>query len=249
MNAIAVKNLSYQYSLEGTMILKHLSFEIAKGEMVAVAGLSGCGKSTLCYCLCGIIPHCLNGVMKGEVYVNGKNTREHKVALMAREVGMVFQNPDSQLFSPTVEDEIAFAPENMCLSPNLIRERVDKVINLLGIDAFREANPYQLSGGEKHLVSLAAVLALDPSVLVLDEVMSQLDDSGKLKVVSVLQKLHHQGKTIIMIEHDLETLNIVDRIIVLENGEIAVYEDKQKLIKNQNLCLGQDEIAHLVCKR
>lgn len=220
MKAVVVKHLSYRYQAEGALVLKDLSFEILRREIVVLMGLSGCGKSTLCYCLSGIIPHCWGGMMDGEILINGKNTRNFGVARLALEVGMVFQNPDAQLFSPTVEDEIAFAPENMCLPPERIKERIDYVIDLLGISSLREANPYQLSGGEKHLVALAAVLSLDPPVLVLDEVMSQLDYTGKKRVADALAKLRDQGKTIIAVEHDLETLTIADRMMVMENGKL-----------------------------
>lgn len=223
MKAVIVENLSYRYHIEGAPVIKNLSFEVLQKEMVLLMGLSGCGKSTLCYCLSGIIPHCWGGIMDGKILINGKSTLDFGVALLAREVGMVFQNPDTQLFSPTVEDEIAFAPENMCLPPEHIRERVDYVIELLGINALRNANPYQLSGGEKHLVALASVLALDPPVLVLDEVLSQLDYAGKRKVADALDKLRHQGKTIIAVEHDLETFTIADRIMVMEDGKLTSY--------------------------
>ncbi|MDD4802480.1 MAG: ABC transporter ATP-binding protein [Syntrophomonas sp.] len=234
MKAVVVKNLSYRYQSEGAEVLKNLAFEIVQGEIVVLMGLSGCGKSTLAYCLSGIIPHCWSGIMDGEVLINGKNTREFGVARLALEVGMVFQNPDTQLFSPTVEDEIAFAPENMCLPPVRIRERVDYVLDLLGIGALRDANPYQLSGGEKHLVALAAVLALDPPVLVLDEVMSQLDQVGKKNVADALEKLRQQGKTIITVEHDLETVNFADRIMVMEGGELIRYDRKEILLADRD---------------
>ncbi|MEN6392018.1 MAG: ABC transporter ATP-binding protein [Syntrophomonas sp.] len=227
MHAIVVENLSYKYRAEGAVTLNNLAFEIVRGEIVVLTGLSGCGKSTLCYCLSGIIPHCRGGMMDGQVWINGKNTRDFRVASLALEVGMVFQNPDTQLFSPTVEDEIAFAPENMCLPPAAIRERVDEVINLLGINALREANPYLLSGGEKHLVALAAVLALDPPVLVLDEVMSQLDQGGKKRVNAVVEKLRHRGKTIIAVEHDLEAVTVADRVMIMESGEIVSYDTEE----------------------
>ena len=136
-----VRDLTYRYWPGGTAVLNNINFRVSRGEIVAVMGLSGCGKSTLCFCLSGIIPHCWGGEMAGEVLVNGKNTREYKVARLALEVGMVFQNPDNQLFSPTVEDEIAFAPENMCLPPERIRERGADVITLLGIVTLKEATP------------------------------------------------------------------------------------------------------------
>ncbi|MGS0763661.1 energy-coupling factor ABC transporter ATP-binding protein [Syntrophomonas curvata] len=237
MKAVVVENLSYRYQAEGLAILKKLSFDIARGEIVVLTGLSGCGKSTLCYCLSGIIPNCRGGIMEGKVLINGKNTRDSGVACLAEEVGMVFQDPDTQLFSPTVEDEIAFAPENMCLSPIHIRERVDYAVDLLGIGSLIEVNPHQLSGGEKHLVALASVLTLDPPVLVLDEVLSQLDHAGRKKVARALEKLRSQGKTIIAVEHDIKTAVIADRIIVMQNGELIRYEPRETLLADRDFLL------------
>jgi len=233
MDAVVVQNLSFQYRPSGPAIIKNIDFRIEQGEMTVLMGLSGCGKSTLCSCLSGIVPHYWGGVMEGNVFINNKNTRDVKLSNMAFELGMVFQDPDTQLFSPTVEDEIAFAPENMCLPPQQIRQRVDEVIELLGIGALRESNPYNLSGGEKHLVALAAVLALDPKVLVLDEVMSQLDSVGRKRVQDVLSTLRQQGKTIIIVEHDLETAVLADRIMVLEQGAIIRYDRSETLLADQ----------------
>lgn len=232
--AVVVQGLAYRYRRDGPAIIKNLNFQVVQGEIVVITGLSGCGKSTLCNCLCGIIPHCRGGVMSGKVLINGKNTRELRMANLALEVGMVFQNPDTQLFSPSVEDEIAFAPENMCLAPEFIRERIDNVLALLGINEFREANPCQLSGGEKHLVALAAILALDPSVLILDEVMSQLDTGSKNRVTVVLEKLRDQGKTIIMVEHNLKTVAFADRMMVIKGGEIVRFERAESLLADRN---------------
>ncbi|ACV64194.1 ABC transporter related [Desulfofarcimen acetoxidans DSM 771] len=234
MDAVAVKGLAYQYQAGGPSILKCINFKVTQGEMVVVAGLSGCGKSTLCGCISGTVQCNRYGVMKGEVVVNGKNVREMRAAKLALEVGMVFQDPDMQLFSPTVEDEIAFAPENLCLPPDRIRERVDGVLALVGIADLREANPYQLSGGEKHLVALAAVLSLDPPVLILDEVMSQLDAAGKKRVSTVLKKLRDGGKTIIVVEHDLEAVAFADRLLVLENGAAVRFDRMETLLADRD---------------
>ncbi len=215
-----VRGLTYRYQAGGPLVLKDIDFRVARGETVVVTGLSGCGKSTLCFCISGAIHHNRDGVMTGEMLLNGKNIRELRAASLSLEVGMVFQDPDTQLFSPTVEDEIAFAPENLCLPPAQIRERVEQALNLLGITALREANPYKLSGGEKHLVALASVLALDPPVLILDEVMSQLDQAGKKRVAAALQRLRDMGKAIIAVEHNLEALAFADRLMVMEKGAL-----------------------------
>lgn len=234
MEAVTVQSLTYQYRPGGPFVLKGIDFQVPQGEFVVVTGLSGCGKSTLCFCLSGAIHHNRDGVMAGEITVNGKNIRELRPAGRALEVGMVFQNPDTQLFSQTVEDEIAFAPENLCLPPERIRERVESVIALLGVAALREASPYQLSGGEKHLVALAAVLALDPPVLILDEVLSQLDSAGKKKVAAVLRKLRGIGKTIIAVEHNLESVAFADRLMVMENGSLIRFDRTETILADRD---------------
>ena len=218
MDAIVVDHLSYRYQAAGKEILKDISFRVRPGEIVALTGLSGCGKSTLCLCLSGIIPHLLGGELTGRVLVNGKDTKDFSVAQLALEVGMVFQDPDTQLFAPTVEDEIAFAPENLCLPVEKVAQRVDDVLDILGLSALRLENPSHLSGGQKHLVAMGAVLALDPAILALDEVMAQLDSRGKSTINDILVDLRRRDKTILIVEHNLAALSIADRVLVLEDG-------------------------------
>lgn len=220
MEAVVVRGLNYRYQPGGPLALKNIDFRVAGGEMAAVTGLSGCGKSTLCFCVSGAARYNRDGVMTGDVLLNGKDIRELRAAELALEVGMVLQDPDTQLFLPTVEDEIAFAPENLCLPPAQIRERVEQALDLLGIAALREANPYRLSGGEKHLVALAAVLALDPPVLVLDEVMSQLDQAGRKRAAVAMKRLRDMGKAVIAVEHNLEAVSFADRLLVMEKGAL-----------------------------
>lgn len=230
MDAIVVDQLSYRYRAAGRQVLKSVSFKAAPGEIVALIGLSGCGKSTLCLCLNGIIPHYLGGELTGQVIVNGKDTKEYKVAQLALEVGLVFQDPDTQLFSPTVEDETAFAPENLSLPVEEVCSRVNNVLDALGISALRKVNPNRLSGGQKHLVAMGAVLALEPAILVLDEVMAQLDPAGKRIISEILFNLRRQGKTILIVEHDLETVSIADRVLVLEEGLLIKDEQAAKVL-------------------
>jgi len=220
VDAIVVDRLSYRYQAVGREILKNISFKVAPGEIVALVGLSGCGKSTLCMCLGGIIPHYLGGMLDGQVLINGKDTKEYRVAQLALEVGLVFQDPDTQLFAPTVEDEIAFAPENLCLPVEEVATRVDNVLDTLGITSLRKTNPNHLSGGQKHLVAMGAVLALEPSILVLDEVIAQLDPAGKRIINEILVDLRRRGKTILIVEHDPEAVSIADRMLVLEEGRL-----------------------------
>lgn len=234
MDAIKVNNLSYKYFHSGSLVINNINLKIAKGEIVAISGLSGCGKSTLCLCLGGIIPHYLGGEMKGQVVVNGKSTRDYSVAQLAQEVGMVFQDPDTQLFSSTVEDELAFAPENLCLPVDEIKKRVNNVLDILGINALREENPSHLSGGQKHLVAMGAVLTLDPGILILDEVMAQLDSSERKNVAEILACLKKRGKTILLVEHDLENVKVADRVLVLEDGLLIRGGQVSEVLEDSN---------------
>ncbi len=221
---IKFDQVSFTYAGSETPALRGIDLFIKTGEIVLITGPAGSGKTTLCSCINGLIPHFHEGELTGDVTVGPYNTRKVRVGGLASLVGMVFQDPETQLFSPTVEDEIAFAPENLCLPTAQIRERVDHALDLLGIAALREANPYKLSGGEKHLVALAAVLALDPPVLLLDEVMSQLDRAGKKRVAAALQRLRDMGKAVIAVEHNLEAVSFADRLLVMEKGTLLCDE-------------------------
>ncbi|MDD3269279.1 MAG: energy-coupling factor transporter ATPase [Syntrophomonadaceae bacterium] len=247
MKTVLVKDLSYQYRPGGPRILEGIDFQLNRGEIVVVTGPSGCGKSTLCCCLSGTTRHNRNGIITGEILINGKNILEMSGSGLALEVGMVFQDPDTQLFSPTVEDEIAFAPENLCLPPEHIQERVDDVMDILGIASLRNANPSQLSGGEKHLVALAAVLALDPPVLIMDEVMSQLDANGKQKVAIALQKLRDAGKTIIAVEHNLENVAFADRVLILKDGKLVDRQGDGSLVRVETLTREPSPCPESIC--
>lgn len=219
MPAVKAEDLSYAYP-GGQPALKGMNFSIAAGETLAIIGLSGCGKTTLCRCLCGIAPHVLGGSMQGRVLIRGRETTAYKLSQLAGEIGMVFQDPDVQLVTTTVEDEIAFAPENLCRPAPEIRESVDRILNLLGLSHLRLKNPTVLSGGQKKLLSLGAVLALRPSILVLDEPMAQLDEKARRLVREILLSLRKKGKTLIIVEHDVENVDFADKFLVMEKGEM-----------------------------
>jgi len=241
MAAIQVENLSYAYP-GSQAVLKELNFTVEAGETVAIIGLSGCGKTTLCQCLCGLAPQVLGGTMQGQVFIQGRSTTDYKLPKLACEIGMVFQNPDLQLVTTTVEDEIAFAPENLCLPPVEISRRVEEIINLLGFSHLRLKNPGLLSGGQKQLLSLGAVLALHPSILVLDEPMAQLDEKGRRLVREILLALRSQGKTLIIVEHDLENVDFADRFLLMEAGQIICLDNPatvmadREYLKQHRLC-------------
>jgi len=218
---VEIKNLHFTYSESKKNILNGVELQINKGEILTIVGLSGCGKSTLCYCICGIIPHVFEGDMQGEVLIYGNSTKSMRLPAISTNVGIVFQDPDTQLFSPAVEDEIAFGPENLCVERNEIGERISKNLELVAMEKNRYANPENISGGEKQLIALASTLSLNPQIIIFDEVMSQIDDAGKLRIKKAIRDLKAAEKTIIMIEHDIENLDLTDRVMLLKEGRLT----------------------------
>jgi energy-coupling factor transport system ATP-binding protein len=223
---IEIEGLSFRYDLNGRDILTSIDLTVKKGEILAIVGLSGIGKSTLCYCISGIIPHVYKGIMTGVVLIQGKSTLEVTLPEIATSLGIVFQNPDNQLFSPTVEDEIAFGPENLCVPREEIGRRIDEALHRVGMERLRLSNPARLSGGQKQLIALASVLSLNPEILIFDEAMSQIDAAGKSIVKETIKKLKAETKTIIMIEHDFNNLDIADRVLMLKNGRLYPFQGR-----------------------
>lgn len=229
---IEVQNLSFKYSKAGAMILDSINMKIKRNSITAIAGLSGCGKSTLAFCLCGAIPKSLPGIMDGNILLEGKNIKALSLPSLAKKVGIVFQDVDNQLFLPTVEAEIAFAPENLCLSYDEIKEIIERVLTTLNIEHLRYKNPSQLSGGEKHLAAIASVLSLDPEIIILDEVLSELDRENKSLIIDIVKLLQKSGKTIIIIDHSIKHLMIADTILLMKNGKI---EDRIEVDEDHEL--------------
>ncbi|MBT9159087.1 MAG: energy-coupling factor ABC transporter ATP-binding protein [Dehalococcoidia bacterium] len=221
MFAIEVRDLCYKYSSQERSILDKVNLAVKKGEVVAIVGLSGSGKSTLCYCMNGLIPHVYKGELQGDVFIFENMVKNMKIADIATRVGTVFQDPDTQLFSPTVEDEVAFGPENLCLDREEIGHRITDALEQVGMTKHRLASPNHLSGGQKQLIAIASVLSLKPDVLIFDEIMSQIDQIGKKRIKEVVKNLKKSGKTIVMIEHNLNNLDAADRIMAIQEGKLA----------------------------
>lgn len=217
---IAVRDLSIRYG--DVRAVDGVSLSIPEGQFVVVTGPSGCGKSTLARALAGLIPHALPADMSGQVVVAGLDTRHTPIAGLAQHVGMVFQNPATQLFHLTVEDEVAFGPRNLGLSGDEIAARVNWALRAVGLHAFRRRCPAELSGGEKQRVAIASALAMCPRVLVLDEPTASLDRSGVRSVIRTLATLHRAGVTIVLVEHRLRSaLRAADRVLLMEGGRIV----------------------------
>ena len=227
---IEVKNVYFTYP-NGVEALRGVSLRIDRGEFVAIMGQNGAGKTTL-------VKH-FNGLLKptkGEVIVDGVNTKETSVAALARKVGYVFQNPDHQLFCETVEKEIAFALKNFGFDEELIKKRVDWALNLLGLTQYRESSPFMLSGGERKRLALASVLAWDPEVVILDEPTIGQDYAQKEKLRQFILQLRAQGKTIVIVTHDVEFVaDCSPRVVLMANGRIVADGKAEEILTNPKL--------------
>ena len=224
MNPIEVRDLYFRYPGSEVNILHGLDLSLKKNEILAVAGHSGCGKSTLCHILAGIIPKTIRGRVQGEVTVFGESIFKMKTPRLAETVGIVFQEPDNQLFSPTIEAEVAFGPENLCIKREIIGERIVAMLKMVGMEDYRFDTPNNLSGGQKQLIALASVLSMEPQVLLFDEALSQIDTRGRELIKAVMGRLREAGKSIIMVEHDFENMDLADRILVLKHGRLIPYD-------------------------
>ncbi|NMB40763.1 MAG: ABC transporter ATP-binding protein [Firmicutes bacterium] len=233
MERLKVEHLSYSYVPGGKKVLKDITFRVGVGESLGIIGLNGSGKTTLSYCLCGIIPHYFKGVMAGRVLVNGKDTRKTPLSELASMIGIVLQDPNVQILMPTVEDDLAFALENYNVPREEIKKRLELVMELVGITAIKDENPNNLSGGEKQLVALASVLALDPSVIVFDESLSMLDELAAKRIIAVMQKLKQQGTTLVVIDHTAKGLEVYDKVFVLEEGRVIRRGPKEQLLQDK----------------
>ena len=220
MIALEAKDLYCRFPGMEEYILNGISLSLSEGEILALTGASGVGKSTLCYCLLGLIPRIVKGRVQGEIYVCGQPLAEISRADYARAVGIVMQNPDDQLFSPSIEGEIAFGPENLCLPREEIGRRIAAALAMVGMEEYRYASPMHLSGGQKQLIALAAVLALEPKIFVFDEALSQLDPETKEKIKAIIVMLKEKGHAILMVEHDFANMEIASRILTVRSGRI-----------------------------
>jgi len=233
---IEVTDLTVHYREQPA--LEHVSFTVGRGEFVLLSGPSGCGKSTLACALNGLIPHASSARMSGRVVVDGLNTAMHSLPELAAHVGLVFQNPATQLFNATVEEEIAFAPRNLGLPTEEVSARVAFALDATGISHLGGRTIRTLSSGEQQRVAIASVLALRPQVLVLDEPLSNLDWRGAEQVMSTLARLHREeGLTILVIEHRLPVVvPLANRALLMQGGRIVadgrpedVFDDKEQL--------------------
>lgn len=239
---ITVRDLSWQYEplVDGGKpvdSLKHVSFDIKSGSFVGVIGPTGAGKSTLCMALAGIIPNLADGTMTGLVEVNGMNTSHHSVSALSERIGYVQQDPEAQLFCASVEDEIAFPLENRGIAPDIIDKQIDVMLDLVGMTGYRKRVPTSLSGGQMQRVAIAAALAAEPDVLILDEPTAALDPEGKQEVFDVLERIRQtRSMTVIMAEQDTEHIAYwADQVLFMVNGELVRNGDASLFVREKGL--------------
>jgi energy-coupling factor transporter ATPase len=223
MAIIETKNLTYTYPGGTKPSINNISIKVEKGEFVLITGPSGCGKTTLCRCFNGLIPHFYQGELKGEITVAGMATITHETHAMAKSVGLVFQNPENQLFALSIEKDVAFGLENLGVPREEMRKKVEWALNLTGIYDLRERSPHEVSGGQQQRVAIAAVLAMQPEIIVLDEPTSFLDPLSAEKIFDVIHDLNKKlGITVVLVEHRLDlTAKYADHIIILDEGKVC----------------------------
>ncbi len=231
---IELKNVTFSYITEyddetvKTTALKSISLEINRGEFVAVLGHNGSGKSTLAKLL-----NAINLPESGKVYINGMDTTDDNNLFDIRKtVGMVFQNPDNQIVATVVEEDVAFALENIGVEPHEIRRRVDEALKTVGMYEYREHAPHKLSGGQKQRIAIAGVLAMKPECIVLDEPTAMLDPIGRREIMATITELNKMGVTIVLITHYMDEAAKAKRVIVVDSGEI-IMDDAPKKVFSQ----------------
>lgn len=218
---IVIDSVSFKYESE-TDILDSINLEIKENDFIAVLGKNGSGKTSLTYCINGLIPHAIPGKLSGNIYIDGKNTKNISIGEISKKVGSVFQDPNLVIFNLTVEEEVSFGVYNLKL--NHLKERVRDALKIVGLSGFEKRDPQSLSGGQKQLLCIACVLAMGTDYIILDEPISNLDYSNARLIYKILNSINKRGKTIIVVEHDTN--------MVWENTTRTIIIDKHRIIKN-----------------
>lgn len=235
---LRIKDLSLAFPEQGK-VFNNISFNVRKNTITLLSGNSGVGKSSLLMCIARVIPNIIEGEIKGEIIYKNTNIADKGIDSISGSIGYMFQDPDSQLCSFTVEDEIAFGLENLNIDPNQMDDIIDRALDLTGIRHLRMRNLNQLSGGEKQKVALSSILALDPEFIIMDEPTANLDPKSTREIVDLIRKLRDEmGKTILIVEHKVkEIMDIVDDVIeIYEDGALNIEKDeffKSYLVKSK----------------
>ena len=219
-NIIKVDNLIFEYTSDETTYraIDDFNLDIKKGEFVAIIGHNGSGKSTLSKNLNAILVP-----TSGDINIKGMNTKDEKYLWDIRQTaGMVFQNPDNQIVSAIVEDDVAFGPENIGIDPVEIRARVDEALDAVKMGKYKRKAPHLLSGGQKQRIAIAGVVAIRPRCIIFDEPTAMLDPRGRKDIMEIIEKLHREGITVILITHFMDEAVKADRVVIMNKGEILL---------------------------
>ncbi len=238
MEAIAILDkVSYIYPNSKEMVLKDISLTIHRGEFLGIIGATGAGKTTLCLALTGIVPQFYGGRFFGKIAIAGLDSLDHPVSELASHVGIVFEDPEVQITATSVENEIAFALENLCVPREEIIRRIPIVLKSVRLEGFEKKNPQELSGGQKQRLAIAAALALQPDLLILDEPTSQLDPIGSQEVFATVRRLKEElGVAIVMVSHAAEEMaEFCDRLALLAKGELIAIGTPQQIYSQVDL--------------
>ena len=231
-SVIDVKNLSFRYKESQEYYdVKDITFHVKRGEWLSIVGHNGSGKSTTVRLIDGLLE-----AESGEIVIDGQRLTEENVWNIRRQIGMVFQNPDNQFVGATVEDDVAFGLENQGLSRQEMQKRVEEALDLVGMLDFKKREPARLSGGQKQRVAIAGVVALRPSILILDEATSMLDPEGRRELIETVKGIRKDyDMTVISITHDLEEVAMSDRVLVMKKGEIESTSSPRDLFSRNDL--------------
>ena len=234
-NIITIKNLIFEYTRgdesQPMRAIENLSLNIGRGSFTAIIGKNGSGKSTLAKNLNGLLLP-----TEGVIYVDGYDTRDDENIWNVRQTaGMVFQNPDNQLVSAIVEDDVAFGPENLGIAPEEIRRRVDKALEDVNMGKFKKKAPHLLSGGQKQRIAIAGVVAMKPKCIIFDEPTAMLDPKGRAEIMSIIDELHAEGITVILITHFMDEAVRADRIIIMHEGHVLLDGTPQQVFEQEEL--------------
>lgn len=236
-NIIRIENLVFEYSKEteegqvSVRAVDDVSFEIEKGSFTAIIGKNGSGKSTLAKNLNGLLVP-----TSGVIYVGGFDTKDDEHIWDVRQTaGMVFQNPDNQLVSAIVEDDVAFGPENLGVPPEEIRKRVDKALEDVNMGAFKKKAPHLLSGGQKQRIAIAGVVAMKPQCIIFDEPTAMLDPKGRKEIMAIIDELHAEGITVVLITHFMEETVNADRLIIMNEGKVLLDGAPEEVFSHRDL--------------
>ena len=231
-NIIEVRNLKYKYDSESeNYTLNDVSFQVKKGEWLSIVGPNGSGKSTTVRLIDGLLE-----AESGDIIISGDKLTAENVWEKRRQIGMVFQNPDNQFVGATVEDDVAFGLENQGLDYDLMVERVQQALELVGMQDFKEREPARLSGGQKQRVAVAGVVALRPDIIILDEATSMLDPEGRLDLIQTVKKIKDSNQlTVISITHDLDEIALSDRVLVMKEGQVESTATPRELFSREDL--------------